>query len=158
MVAREFIPWLLGCLLLLATPPATAHDGHGESADTAFAAVWHHYEALWQTLAADSAASDFSLEQAGLSKDANAKEAASFFSDIAKSALLLGATPDLANAREIFYEISKSMVRLNELRAGERLRVVYCPMAKKSWLQREEKIVNPYHGSSMGGCGEIVSS
>ncbi len=176
MVARHSNAWgFVTALSLLFALPAAAHDGHGEDADTAFIAVWHHYEALWQTLAADSTeglaehaegireaadliTADFSLDKAGLTEDADTGEAASFFDEIAKATLLLGSTTDLANAREIFYEISKPMVRLNELRAGERLKVVYCSMAKKSWLQREEEIVNPYHGKSMGGCGEIVSS
>ena len=161
-------------LLLAAALPAVAHDGHGESADTAFAAVWHHYEALWRSLAADSddgvvehaegireaadlIAGDFDLEKAGLTPDTDAEEAAAFFSEIAKTALYLGSTTDVATAREAFYELSKTMVRLNERLAGERLKVVYCSMAKKSWLQRHEKIANPYHGKSMGGCGEIVS-
>ncbi len=181
-VARHFNAWgFAGALLhiaalsLLFAVPAAAHDGHGENAESAFAAVWHHYEALWQTLADDSGeglaehaegireaadriTADFSLEEAGLIQDADADEAAEFFSDIAKTALYLGSTTDLATAREAFYEISKTMVRLNELRAGDKLKVVYCAMAKKSWLQREEKIVNPYHGKSMGGCGEVVSS
>lgn len=178
-VARHFNAWgcwgFVAALLLIAAMPAAAHDGHGENVESAFAAVWHHYEALWNALADDSTdglaehaegireaadriTADFSLEEAGLVKDADADEAAEFFSDIAKSALYLGSTQDLALAREAFYEISKSMVRLSELRAGGKLRVVYCAMAKKSWLQRGEKIVNPYHGRSMSGCGEIISS
>ncbi len=175
----HFNAWEFGkfvaALSLLFALPAAAHDGHGEDAETAFAAVWHHYEALWQTLADDSAeglaehaegireaadeiTANFSLGRAGLIADAGVEETENFFSDIAKTALYLGSTTDLATAREAFYEISKKMVRLNELRAGDKLKVVYCSMAKKSWLQREEKIVNPYHGKSMGGCGEIVSS
>ena len=92
-----------------------------------------------------------------MSKGADAGKAAAFFGDVAKTALYLGTTTDLATAREAFYEISKKLVRLNEKLAGERLKVVYCAMAKKSWLQRQEKIANPYHGKMMSGCGEIVS-
>ena len=171
---RAPVKALLFTLLLIATSPAIAHDGHGEPAGTAFASVLHHYEALWQALAADSTdslaehaeglreaadliAADFSLEKAGLAAGADATEATEFFSDIAKTSLYLGSATDLATARESFYEISKSMVRLNELLAGERLRVIYCSMAKKSWLQRQEQIVNPYHGQSMSGCGEVVT-
>ncbi len=172
MTAR--IPTLILILLLSAPLPAAAHDGHGEDAGTAFASVLHHYEALWQILAddstdglaehaegireaADRVAADFSVDAAGLKSDADAGEAAAFFSDIARTALYLGSTEDLATAREAFYEISKKLVRLNEERDGERLKVVYCAMAKKSWLQRQEEIVNPYHGRMMSGCGEIVA-
>ncbi len=162
-------------LLLAAALPAAAHDGHGEDAETAFASILHHYEGLWQILAADSVdglaehaeglreaadqvTADFSLERAGLTADADAEEAAAFFSGIARTALYLASATDLATAREAFYEISKSLVRLNEQRDGERLKVVYCAMAKKSWLQRREEIVNPYHGKAMSGCGEIIAS
>ena len=174
-VGRHFNAWGFGAVLLLLTAlPAQAHDGHGENADTAFASVFHHYEALWQALAADSLdglaehaegmreaadaiAADFSAEKAGLSGEADAEEAAGFFDEVAEAALLLGSATDLAAAREIFYDISKPLVRLNELLAGERMKVVYCSMAKKSWLQRHEKIANPYHGKAMAGCGEIVA-
>jgi hypothetical protein len=170
----EYIRIAIVVLLLAATPPALADDGHGEGADTAFAAVWHHYEALWRALAADSVdgvaehaegireaadliTADFSLERAGLAPDADAEEAAASFARIAGAALDLAAADDLATAREAFYELSKPMVRLNEMLAGEHLTVVYCPMARKSWLQRGEEIVNPYQGKSMPGCGDVVS-
>ncbi len=165
-------PILLAILLLVS--PAAAHDGHGEDASSGFDSILHHYEALWKTLADDSSeglaehaegireaadriAEDFSLAKAGLKAEADAEEAEAFFSDLAKTALYLGSATDLDIAREAFYEISKTMVRLNEYRDGEQLKVVYCAMAKKSWLQRQAEIVNPYHGKSMTGCGEIVA-
>jgi hypothetical protein len=33
--------------------------------------------------------------------------------------------------------------------------VVYCPMARGSWLQSGRTIINPYMGKAMGPCGEI---
>ncbi len=177
MVAREFIPWVMGTLfisLLLLSAPAHAHDGHGEDAGTAFTSILHHYEAIWQALATDSTeglaehaegireaadriTEDWNAEKAGLASDAGAEDATAAFNEIAKAALYLGTASDLATAREAFYEMSKPMVRLNKLLAGERLNVVYCAMAKKSWLQRSAEIANPYHGKAMSGCGEIVS-
>lgn len=167
--------WLPAILLFASTLPAVAHEGHGEDAGTAFASIAHHYEALWRSLAADSLdgaaehaegireaadsiAGDFSREKAGLSEGASVEEATAFFSAISESALYLGSAADLDTAREAFYEISKAMVRLNEQLEGERLKVVYCSMTRKSWLQRQEKIVNPYHGRAMSGCGEVVAS
>ena len=35
--------------------------------------------------------------------------------------------------------------------------VVFCSMAKGSWLQKEKVIANPYYGSKMLRCGEIIS-
>jgi hypothetical protein len=37
------------------------------------------------------------------------------------------------------------------------IHVAYCPMARKYWLQKGEKIQNPYHGQKMLECGRIVS-
>ncbi len=161
-------------LLLAASLPAAAHDGHGEAAGTAFASILHHYEAMWRALAADSSdhvvehaegmleaadliVKDFSAGAAGLEAGADTEAAMELFGKIAEAALHLSSAADLATAREAFYEISKPMVRLNELLAGEQLNVVYCSMAKKSWLQRDEQVVNPYYGRSMSGCGEVVS-
>ena len=35
------------------------------------------------------------------------------------------------------------------------LKLAYCPMVKRSWLQAGETIQNPYYGKSMPGCGEF---
>ncbi len=34
--------------------------------------------------------------------------------------------------------------------------VVFCPMAKKAWIQPEGEIGNPYLGQEMPTCGEVV--
>jgi hypothetical protein len=34
--------------------------------------------------------------------------------------------------------------------------VVFCSMAKGSWLQKRGEVRNPYYGSSMLTCGEVV--
>jgi hypothetical protein len=35
------------------------------------------------------------------------------------------------------------------------VKVAYCPMVRKSWLQKDGTISNPYYGSSMQTCGEF---
>jgi hypothetical protein len=35
------------------------------------------------------------------------------------------------------------------------LELAYCPMVKRSWLQKGTEIRNPYYGSAMLGCGVI---
>jgi protein SCO1/2 len=37
------------------------------------------------------------------------------------------------------------------------VRVAYCPMARKSWLQKDGPVQNPYYGSRMLACGELIS-
>ncbi len=34
--------------------------------------------------------------------------------------------------------------------------IIYCSMTKGSWLQTSKGIRNPYHGTSMLYCGQIV--
>ena len=35
------------------------------------------------------------------------------------------------------------------------MKIAYCPMVRQSWLQKDEKIRNPYYGSTMLECGEF---
>jgi hypothetical protein len=35
------------------------------------------------------------------------------------------------------------------------VKLTYCPMVKASWLQKEDKIRNPYYGSTMLECGQF---
>jgi hypothetical protein len=64
---------------------------------------------------------------------------------------------DLAAARKS-YELLSS--KLSPLRKdlGIPAEEYYCPMLKKTWLQKDSKIVNPYAGKDMAGCGENKKS
>jgi hypothetical protein len=52
------------------------------------------------------------------------------------------------------YELLSS--RLSQLKKdlGIPAEEYYCSMLKKQWLQKDPKIVNPYGGKDMAGCGE----
>ncbi len=63
---------------------------------------------------------------------------------------------DLAAARDSFWALTEALVTYRELFGNDSLRVAYCPMAEKSWLQPDEEIGNPYYGQSMAGCGGFV--
>jgi membrane fusion protein, copper/silver efflux system len=73
--------------------------------------------------------------------------------------------PDLAAARDLFGVYSEAVLsvadRYGSL-AGTSLVVGYCPMATDLaggfWLQQGEQIVNPYMGTRMLRCGEIVET
>jgi hypothetical protein len=63
-----------------------------------------------------------------------------------------------------FRPISEAVVRLATLVRGseatEPFRHMFCPMVKGGsgdWLQLSESITNPYFGSSMFSCGELVN-
>ena len=76
---------------------------------------------------------------------------------ISDAAGQLAEASGLDDAREAFYEISKLMVQYRSKAGADDLPVVvYCSMAKKSWLQPEGEIGNPYYGQSMARCGEVV--
>lgn len=65
---------------------------------------------------------------------------------------------DLNAARDTFFEMSKPLlVYLNKFHSnkGEYSRY-FCPMAKKGWVQADSNTRNPYHGSSMLSCGELI--
>jgi protein SCO1/2 len=40
---------------------------------------------------------------------------------------------------------------------GAGVKVAYCPMVRKYWLQRGETIQNPYYGQAMSDCGRFVT-
>ena len=66
---------------------------------------------------------------------------------------------DLEGAREAFGRLSTALIEYSEsteTALGPDTNVAYCPMVKKSWLQQGKKIANPYGGTKMRSCGEIV--
>ncbi|MDQ6622402.1 MAG: hypothetical protein M3Y86_02805 [Verrucomicrobiota bacterium] len=59
----------------------------------------------------------------------------------------------LIMARKGFATMSERALSLTKGRAG--YFHVYCPMAKKDWVQTSSKISNPYEGKEMVTCGVI---
>jgi Cu(I)/Ag(I) efflux system membrane fusion protein len=74
------------------------------------------------------------------------------------SALKLAGEKEIAGMREAFKELSRPLAMWATMSKPEGIYLVYCPMAKGSWLQTDEDIRNPYHGHEMLRCGEIVGS
>jgi hypothetical protein len=76
---------------------------------------------------------------------------------ILKSAKAIAAAPDLTAARVAFGPLSDAVI------AGARadgqdfggVKVAFCPMNKRSWMQKEPAIKNPYYGTMMPSCGEF---
>src|SRR5262245_53845937 len=65
---------------------------------------------------------------------------------------------DMNAAREAFGALSDAVIaagNAEKWKDAPDVRVAYCPMVKKSWLQKEETIRNPYYGNSMLTCGEF---
>lgn len=71
----------------------------------------------------------------------------------------IATTSDLKNQRETFKSLSKSTYEL--LKVSKSIEVVYkqyCPMADADWLSKEKAVKNPYYGSSMLSCGNVVET
>jgi hypothetical protein len=74
------------------------------------------------------------------------------------AALQLASAGELDDAREKFGRLSAAidtyMTGLG-LKAPQGVRVAYCPMAEKPWLQQDGALANPYYGKSMPTCGSF---
>ena len=76
---------------------------------------------------------------------------------IVKAAVALEGAADLAAARAAFSQLSDAVIALSEstkAEAVEGMQAMYCPMTKKQWLQKGNKVSNPYYGKAMLTCGE----
>ena len=77
---------------------------------------------------------------------------------IVEGAKKLSAAKDIAAARTAFGEMSAALVSYAEKTKstfGAGVRVAYCPMADKPWLQKDKDIKNPYYGAAMLTCGSF---
>ena len=77
-------------------------------------------------------------------------------SNLAKHASAIENFTDLKAVRKNFKELSKPMAMWAGMSKPKGVDVVYCPMAKASWLQKKGKIRNPYYGQTMLSCGEFI--
>lgn len=78
--------------------------------------------------------------------------------DIQQKALAVQRTTGLEEARIAFATLSDAVIAYRETRCCKRPVVVYCAMEKKSWLQPEGEIENPYVAASMRSCGKVVDA
>jgi len=66
--------------------------------------------------------------------------------------------PDIEKVRDKFGLLSESidayMTGL-KLTGGEGVRVAWCPMVNKPWLQKGDALANPYYGKEMLTCGNF---
>ena len=74
------------------------------------------------------------------------------------AAVQLASASEIEDARTKFATLSEAvddyMTGLH-LKAPEGVRVAFCPMVQKPWLQKGEAIENPYYGKEMLTCGTL---
>ena len=164
----RWIPTLALASILASGLPTAA-----TAASDGFDALFEHYEPIRQALVDDSidglADKARALEgeaeelfasltpaKAGVdSEDVAAIE--ELLPEIAQEAAILAETESLEQARAAFYQLSMLMVRYHSKTPVDGVVVAFCPMKKRSWLQPEGEIGNPYSGQAMPRCGEVVS-
>lgn len=77
---------------------------------------------------------------------------------IAKTAKGMEEAADIKAAREAFGGLSDAVIAAGNAEGWKDvpdLRVAFCPMLRKSWIQKEDAIKNPYYGTAMITCGEF---
>ena len=77
---------------------------------------------------------------------------------IVAGAKKLGEAKDIAAARTAFGELSVAITEYAQATKssfGPDVRLAYCPMADKPWLQKDKDIRNPYYGAAMLTCGSF---
>ena len=79
---------------------------------------------------------------------------------LVKDAGSISETNDLKKQREQFARLSSNMITLAKaVKLGtEPAYETYCPMKKASWLSESKIVKNPYYGSAMLGCGNVVGA
>jgi hypothetical protein len=106
-----------------------------------------HYMDAAAALAADD------LEKAKAALTALANESTGELKTLAQAAAVTG---DIAATRDAFKELSKVATTM-ELPPD--YAVAYCPMYKggAKWVQKKDKLANPYYGKTMLTCGNFVN-
>lgn len=88
-----------------------------------------------------------------------------FFTNLQAALNEMDQAKDLATFRECFAVLSEAMavvVKTFGIYPQQPVYKMFCPMAFEGqgaiWLQKEDEIHNPYFGSAMPGCGEIMET
>jgi hypothetical protein len=78
---------------------------------------------------------------------------------LAKAAATFAAAKDLKSAREAFGPLSDALIARVKADGSKDLvsdlKIGYCPMNSRSWIQREDGARNPYYGTAMATCGTV---
>lgn len=144
MIRRPHLVLAVGAFLAVCLPVSAAEIP---------APVLESYLKVQTALAGDSLA-DAQVAAKALVKQATPLGAA--LKTAADAAGTVAAAADIKAARAAFGTLSDSMLALaGGGTGGAGVRIAYCPMVKKSWLQAGTEIANPYYGSAMLRCGEF---
>lgn len=139
------------------------HSTHGSTAPSQGTSdpVLSSYIAIQKALAADSttgvAAAASRLSKAAAAHRSHGGSHGEIASGLIQaSAAFQGA--NLATARAAFKTLSQRMIRYRGIMPAvlSQTYIVHCPMVNASWIQTTDQVENPFHGSSMLRCGEVI--
>ena len=137
---------------VMAAPPATSVEQ-----------LLDQYYVIQKSLASDSiggiAAAATRLAKLSRQSADMEPRAKAVWNALAKAANKLQ-TNDLKSARNGFGELSDGLIEYLKATGAKRNPPYqfFCSMVKKSWLQPVKETRNPYYGSSMLTCGELIQS
>ena len=152
MTRKLLVLTLATGLALAAAPVALAQETSG------YEAMAEHYEAIRQALlndntqgiaahaesisqAAETLREDFDFATASIPVDRSA-DCLAILPEIQNGAALLAAAGTLHEARDMFGELSKTMVKYRQMLTTPESVVAYCSMAEKVWIQPKGEIVS----------------
>ena len=145
---------ILGNLALLAmvaiASPAFA-QAQTAGRGTPVAQAFEHYEMVRVALAADNL-TDAAAPAKALAATAEAAGGAA----AKKAADLLASSKNIEDARKNFGDLSTILVPLFQAEKIPGTTAYMCSMKDRPWVQRGDKIANPYYGKSMLTCGTVL--
>ena len=146
MVSRGWVAFAVSTvgLVLLTTLPGAA------AVEDGLAAPYLHIQLALANDSMDGvsdAASAMAAEAEGMGPPARM---------IAATARALAAATNIQTARAAFGPLSDALITYGEEVGFGELRVAYCPMVDKSWVQAGSELRNPFYGSEMLACGSFV--
>ena len=124
-------------------------------ADTLTPAIVDPAVAIQKSLANDSMAS---VQANAAQIEEQAAKLGAPAAKIAEAAKELTTTTKIVDARTAFGQLSEAIVgyvEAHKLTFDPPMRIAYCPMVNKPWLQPGDTIANPYYGKQMPTCGSF---
>ncbi len=137
--------------VMIAVAPSALAQEQSAGKGTPVAQAFEHYELVRAALAADSL-SDAAPHAKALAATAEAAGGAA----AKKAADLLASAKNIEDARKNFGDLSVVLVPLFQAEKIPGTTAYMCSMKDRPWVQRGDKIANPYYGKSMLTCGTVL--
>jgi hypothetical protein len=158
---------IIFCLALFLTMPLMAEQGAEQTFAAAMQPIVAEYMQLCDILAADKTEGVAKAAEkiAELAGKLNAENIAGTYAHhyqkiparIQAGVQKVAAAKDLEAIRAVLTELSKPIVLWVTLAKPSGIKIAYCSMKPGAWLQKDTVLRNPYYGSQMLHCGEIIA-